>query len=193
MTNPTIAVPVVSPAEARELIALRRSVRRVHKSVPPQSPVRQASADLSTYLYRLHRRGVPLKVLAKLVGLSHQAVRVRVRSAKQAEGSGPVEFSLNGSPLLSEPTRTVVLVADAGVHRRLHVYDPPQSVGAAQLALMPQIPLLEARDKVATWLETEQAASEPTSVTSTPLRVPPAVYLPRKLVNTVLVSLTTED
>jgi len=195
MPSPTIAIPLVAPDEVKRLVELRRSARRVHKSVPAHAPVRRASAELSEYLYWLNRRGVPLKVLARLVGLSHQAVRVRVRSAAEAEKlMATDETVLDKVSCLSEPTDEVALIADAGVHRRLHVFDPPESLGAAHLAMLPEIPLLETREQVAAWLETEEAPlPSGAPVTATSLRVPPAVYLPRGLVDNVLVPLTTED
>src|SRR5262245_36755381 len=180
MPGPMSAIPVVAPDEVEELSRLKRSARRVHKSVPAHSPVRQASADLSHYLYRLHRRGVPLKVLARLVGLSHQAVRVRVRTAAEADARSPAPgvSAVNGAPRLRAPTDAVVLIADAGIHRRLHIYDPPGSVGAAYLALAEEIPLLRQRDHIVAWMET-QADTTLGSSTASPLRIPPSVYLPR--------------
>jgi hypothetical protein len=197
MPNPMIAIPTVTPEEVEQLVELRQSVRRVHKSVPAHSPVRQASADLSARLQQLHRRGIPLHTLADIVGLSHQAVRVRVRSAATTVGAGGAlsSTSVNGASTLTEPTPGVVLVADAGVHRRLHVFDPPQDAGSAYLAMIPEIPLLEDRKAVVDWLETESntAPSHQSSVTATHLRIPPAVYLPREIVDSVLVPLTTEE
>lgn len=195
MPNPTIAIPVLAPDEVEELLSLRSAARRVHKSVPAHSPVRQASADLNGYLYRLNRRGIPLKMLASLVGLSHQAVRVRVRTASHAEArpASSDTSALNGVPKLSEPTPDVVLVADAGVHRRLHVYDPPDSVGPAQLAMLPEMPLLARREHAVIWLETQEEHSARKSASASPLRVPPVVYLSRDVVETVLVPLTTEE
>ncbi len=195
MPTPMIAIPTVTPEEVEQLVELRQSVRRVHKSVPAHSPVRQASADLSARLQQLHRRGIPLHTLADIVGLSHQAVRVRVRSATATSaGAGPPS-TVNGAPTLTEPTPGVVLVADAGVHRRLHVFDPPQDAGSAYLAMIPEIPLLKDRKAVVDWLETESgtAPSHQSSVTATHLRIPPAVYLPREIVDSVLVPLTTEE
>jgi hypothetical protein len=45
------------------------------------------------------------------------------------------------------------------------------------------------------WLETESdtAPSHQSSVTATHLRIPPAIYLPREIVDSVLVPLTTEE
>jgi len=195
MPKPMIAIPKVLPEEVDQLVELRQSVRRVHKSVPAHSPVRQASSDLSARLGQLHRRGVPLHTLADLVGLSHQAVRVRVRSAKESDaGSSGPPPSVNGAPRLAAPKPDTVLVADAGVHRRLHVFDPPQDAGSAYLALIPEIPLLKKRAIIVDWLESEDPApSSKVSATSTPLRIPPAVYLPREIVDSVLVPLTTEE
>jgi hypothetical protein len=194
MPKPMIAIPTVLPEEVEQLVELRRSVRRVHKSVPLRSPVRQASADLSNRLLQLHRRGVPLHQLAAMVGLSHQAVRVRVRSAASSSESATVPSSVNGAPKLTEPQPGLVLVADAGVHRRLHVFDPPQEAGTAYLAMIPEIPLLEKREFIVDWLESESEASASVgSITATRLRIPPAVYLPREIVDSVLVPLTTEE
>jgi len=196
MPKPMIAIPRVLPEEAEQLVELRQSVRRVHKSVPARSPVRQASSDLSARLGQLHRRGVPLHMLADIVGLSHQAVRVRVRSAADAEGAGGSSppTSINGAPKLSEPKPGVVLVADAGVHRRLHVFDPPEDAGSAYLAMIPSIPLLEKTTTITDWLETESStAPSNQTITATHLRIPPAVYLPRGIVDSVLVPLTTEE
>ena len=168
-------------------------MKRVHKSVPPHSPVRQVSADLSAKLEQLHRRGIPIYDLAEILGLSHQAVRVRVRTA--ASTTGPAaKASIRGVPTLKSPTAGVVLVADAGVHRRLHVFDPPEEAGPAYLAMIPSIPLLEDRDLIMTWLESESPDS-PTMVSSaaTKLRDPAAVYLPRETLDSVLVPLTTEE
>jgi hypothetical protein len=199
MPKPMIAIPTVLPEEVEQLAELRRSVRRVHKSVPSHSPIRKVSADLSERLQRLHRRGVPLHMLADIVGLSHQAVRVRVRSTTETSRTGrpnpskpPV--SLNGAPNLAEPVPGVALVADAGVHRRLHVFDPPEDAGAAYLSMIPSIPLLEERDTVLDCLESESDAAPPpdSSATATRLRMPPAVYLPRAMVEAILVPLTTE-
>jgi len=194
MTKPTIVIPTVTDDEVKELAELRGSVRRVHKSVPEHSPVRQASADLSAKLQQLHRRGVPLHTLADLVGLSHQAVRVRVRSASTT-GAGASGFrNLGRAPKLTEPVPGVVLVADAGVHRRLHVWDPPEDAGSAYLAMIPSIPMLEDRDDILDWLESMSDGPLPReSITATRLRVPPAVYLPRAIVGSVLVPLTTEE
>jgi hypothetical protein len=199
MPKPMIAIPTVLPEEVEQLAELRRSVRRVHKSVPAHSPIRKVSADLSERLQRLHRRGVPLHMLADIVGLSHQAVRVRVRSAPAPTATGRPRrtkppSSVNGAPKLSEPIPGVALVADAGVHRRLHVFDPPEDAGPAYLSMIPSIPLLEDRSAVLEWLESENDASpaQDASVTSTRLRLPPAVYLPRAMVESVLVPLTTE-
>jgi hypothetical protein len=197
MSKPMIAIPTVLPEEVKQLTELRKSVRRVHKSVPPQSPVRKTSSDLSDRLLQLHRRGVPLHILAELVGLSHQAVRVRVRSAAEASARRPstVRSVVNGAPTLTEPVPGVVLVADAGVHRRLHVFDPPEDAGPAYLAMIPSIPLLEDRALAMRWLESESTSGtgDRTSITATRLRTPPAVYLPRGIVDSVLVPLTTEE
>jgi len=197
MSKPMIAIPTVLPEEVEQLTELRRSVRRVHKSVPLHSPVRKTSSDLSDRLLQLHRRGVPLHILADLVGLSHQAVRVRVRSAAEASArTGSTSRSVTSSaPTLTEPVPGVVLVADAGVHRRLHVFDPPEDAGPAYLAMIPSIPLLEDRALAMRWLESESAPgpADRASVTATRLRTPPAVYLPRGIVDSVLVPLTTEE
>jgi hypothetical protein len=195
MPKLTIAIPTVTDEEVEQLTELRGSVRRVHKSVPPHSPVRMASAQLSERLQQLHRRGVPLHTLADIVGLSHQAIRVRVRSAASASNGRPGTPWLTGVPMLDEPVPGVVLVADAGVHRRLHIFDPPEVAGSAYLAMIPSIPLLEERHAVVAWLESESDAtpSGTTTITATRLRVPPAVYLPRAIVDSVLVPLTTDD
>lgn len=197
MPKPMIAIPKVSDEEVRKLTELRGSVRRVHKSVPEHSPVRRVSADLSEHLQRLHRRGVPLHLLADMVGLSHQAVRVRVRTAASAKGAGSTLFadSVNGAPKLTEPVPGVVLVADAGVHRRLHIFDPPEAAGSAYLAMIPSIPLLERTNAVITWLESESDLPPPQTATiaATRLRVPPAVYVPRAILDSVLVPLTTAE
>jgi hypothetical protein len=195
MSKPTIAIPTVSPEEVEQLTELRQAVRRVHKSVPAHSPVRRSSADLSEQLQRLHRRGIPLHMLAEIVGLSHQAVRVRVRSAaSQSNGADPPK-SVAKAPTLDEPAPDSVLVADAGVHRRLHVFDPPTDAGSAYLAMIPKIPLLKNRTAIVDWLETESPMppSPQLSASATRLRVPPAVYLPRAIVGSVLVPLTTEE
>jgi len=189
----TIAIPTITPEERDELLELRQSVKRVHKSVPPQSPVRQVSADLSAKLEQLHRRGIPIYDLAEILGLSHQAIRVRVRTAA---GADPVasKSRIKGVPTLKKPTQGVVLVADAGVHRRLHVFDPPEEAGPAYLAMIPEIPLLEDHDLIMAWLESE-STDPPTMVSSaaTKLRNPAAVYLPRETLDSVLVPLTTEE
>jgi hypothetical protein len=195
MSKPTIAIPTVLPEEIEQLTELRQSVRRVHKSVPSHSPIRKTSADLSDRLLQLHRRGVPLHTLADLIGLSHQAVRVRVRSASStaARSKTPPRSAVKGAPTLNKPTPDVVLVADAGVHRRLHVFDPPEDAGAAYLTMIPSIPLLEDRQTVVRWLESESNGTLPNrpSANATRLRTPPAVYLPREMVYTVLVPLTS--
>jgi hypothetical protein len=193
MPKPTIVVPVVTDDEAKELTELRQSVRRVHKSVPAHSPVRRTSADLSERLQQLHRRGVPLHTLASIVGLSHQAVRVRVRSAESAP-TGKRTASKYRNKLVG-PTPEVVLVADAGVHRRLHLFDPPEDAGTSYLTMIPAIPLLEEPEEIMGWLESESdsAAFSLDSPTATRLRLPPAVYLPRAIVGSVLVPLTTEE
>jgi hypothetical protein len=192
MHKPMIVIPRVLPEEVEQLAELRRSVRRVHKSVPVRSPVRLASVELSERLQQLHRRGVPLHMLASIVGLSHQAVRVRVRGAVGTGDSS--SSSLNGAPRLAAPLPGVVLVADAGVHRRLHVWDPPEDAGTAYLAMIPSIPLLEDQAMITSWLESESStAPSNQTITATPLRIPPAVYLPREIVDSVLVPLTTEE
>lgn len=194
MSKPTIAVPTVTDDEVKQLSELRQSVRRVHKSVPAQSQVRRTSAELSQRLQQLHRRGVPLHTLADIVGLSHQAVRIRVRGAPQdgASRSGATGVFAH---TLTQPVPGVVLVADAGVHRRLHIFDPPEDAGPAYLSMIPSIPMLEEVDDVLSWLETESDADpiQTDSPTATRLRVPPAVYLPRGIVGSVLVPLTTEE
>lgn len=193
MSKPTIAVPLVTDEEVKQLAELRQSVRRVHKSVPPQSPVRRSSAELSERLQQLHRRGVPLHTLADIVGLSHQAVRVRVRSADSKPNNGAAVGGYLTT--LAEPVPGVVLVADAGVHRRLHIFDPPEDAGTAYLTMIPSIPMLESTDDIVTWLESESDLDplQADSHTATRLRVPPAVYLPRGIVGSVLVPLTTEE
>lgn len=200
MSKPVIVIPTVLPEEVAQLTELRQSVRRVHKSVPAHSPIRRASADLSRRLQQLHRRGVPLHILADIVGLSHQAVRVRVRSAAEATTTTRTRrprppASVNGSSKLSEPVPGVVLLADTGVHRRLHVFDPPEDAGPAYLAMIPSIPVLEERSVVLDWLESEgeTPAGHGASATVTRLRNPPAVYLPRDMVDSILVPLTTEE
>jgi hypothetical protein len=130
-----------------------------------------------------------------MVGLSHQAVRVRVRSAASASSdTGATPSSVNGAPKLAEPQPGLVLVTDAGVHRRLHIFDPPDDAGPAYLSMIPDIPLLEKREAIVDWLESESEASASSqSITATRLRIPPAVYLPREIVDSVLVPLTTEE
>jgi hypothetical protein len=61
--------------------------------------------------------------------------------------------------------------------------------------MIPSIPLLKDRKAIVDWLETESNASpsHQASVTATRLRIPPAVYLPRGIVDSVLVPLTTEE
>ena len=191
-----IATAFVTPDEAAHLVDLRQSVRRVHKSLPVHSPARQASSDLSTRLAQLHRRGVPLHVLAGIVGLSHQAIRVRVRvSEEESEDSRSDPSAVTEAPTLSIPTDDLVLVADAGVHRRLHIYDPPHVAGQAFLSLAGDIPLLKDRAGVVAWLESETDTEPPSDApgTSTRLRTPPAVYLPRDMLDSTLVPLTTEE
>jgi hypothetical protein len=195
MSKPTIAIPTVTAEEVEQLTELRGSVRRVHKSVPPHSPVRMASTQLSDRLQQLHRRGVPLHTLADIVGLSHQAVRVRVRGAASTVNGHASPAWLKSATMLDAPIPDVVLVTDAGVHRRLHVYDPPENAGSAYLAMIPSIPMLDRHDAIVGWLESEsdQAPSEAAPITATRLRVPPAVYLPRAILDSVLVPLTTDD
>jgi len=191
MPNPTIAIATITEHEADELEKLRRSLKRVHKSAPPSNPARLASRDLSERLQQFHRRGVPLHVLAAVVGLSHQAVRVRVRNAEWTpEATDPV----NGAPRLKEPPDDVVLIADSGVHRRLHLYDDPGQSASTLLAMSPEIPLLKSKAQVISWLESEAAdAPSRRSFTATTLRTPPLVYVPRSVVNTVLNPLTDDD
>lgn len=198
MPKPTIAIPAVLPEEIEQLTELRQSVRRVHKSVPAHSPIRKTSAELSSRLHQLHRRGVPLHTLAEIVGLSHQAVRIRVRSADGTASTprgagGLLSTGMHGAPMLTEPVPGVVLVADAGKHRRLHIFDPPEDAGPTYLSMIPSIPLLERQGDVVSWMETE-STSTPSydSPTASRLRVPPAVYLPRAMVDSVLVPLTTD-
>lgn len=190
MSKPTIATASVSPAESRDLNKLRQSVKRVHKSLPIHAPARKASTELSSRLSQLHRRGVPLHMLADIVGLSHQAVRVRVRFADDKLHTNPE--SVDKAPTLAAPTNDVVLIADAGVHRRLHIYDPPSDVGPAVLQMMGEVPLLKDRETMVDWLESETRGGPPADApaTTTRLRTPPAVYLPRDLVSTVLTPLT---
>jgi hypothetical protein len=188
-----IAIPTIAPDEKDQLQDLRKSVRRVHKSVPAHSPVRQVSADLSSRLEQLHRRGIPLYDLAEVVGLSHQAVRVRVRAAAQSV-EPPTKSKIHGVPTLKKPSPGVVLVADAGVHRRLHIFDPPEEAGPAYLAMIPEIPLLEDRELITTWLESVSDSPPVTaSSAATRLRDPAAVYLPREMLRSVLVPLTSEE
>jgi len=190
MPNPTIAIATITEQEAALLEKLRRSLRRVHKSAPPGNPARVASRDLSERLQQFHRRGVPLHVLADVVGLSHQAVRVRVRNAEsKPSGVDPV----NGAPWLKEPPEDVVLIADSGVHRRLHLYEDPHDIPSTLLGMAPQIPLLKTRAQVIVWLESEAEARTKRSFTATSLRTPPLVYVPRSVVNTVLNPLTDDD
>lgn len=191
MPRPTIAVPTLTDEEVKQLSELRQSVRRVHKSVPAHSAVRRTSEELSERLQQLHRRGVPLPTLAAIVGLSHQAIRIRVRSVS----SNPTGAILGQVPTLTQPVPGVVLVADAGVHRRLHIFDPPEDAGPAYLTMIPSIPLLEDVEDVLTWLESESETEphHPGLATTTRLRVPPAVYLPRAIVGSVLVPLTTVE
>jgi hypothetical protein len=61
--------------------------------------------------------------------------------------------------------------------------------------MIPAIPLLEKRDLIMGWLESESDTPpmQHPSITATRLRVPPAVYLPREIVGSVLVPLTTEE
>jgi hypothetical protein len=191
MPDPTIAIATITETEAAQLDKLRRSLKRVHKSAPPTNPARVASRELSVKLQQFHRRGVPLHVLAEVVGLSHQAVRVRVRNAEWAPQATD---ALNGAPRLSAPPKDSVLVADSGVHRRLHLYEDPAQSASTLLAMSPEIPLLKSRDQVVTWLES-QTADPPSrrSFTATPLRTPPLVYVPRSVVNTVLNPLTDDE
>ena len=193
MSKPMIATASVLPEEAEELREMRASVRRVHKSLPLHAPARVASAELSNRLSRLHRRGVPLHILAELVGLSHQAVRVRVRYCDDKPVSEPT--SVMTAPTLREPTSDVVLVCDAGVHRRLHVYDPPTDVGHAFLSMIEAIPLLGHESVVIDWLESETTADPPhgAPATATRLRTPPAVYVVRGMLDRVLTPLTSAE
>lgn len=190
MPDPTIAIATITENEAAQLDKLRRSLKRVHKSAPPTNPARVASRELSEKLQQFHRRGVPLHVLAAVVGLSHQAVRVRVRNAQWSpDGKDP----LNGVPRLKAPPADAVLVADSGVHRRLHLYDDPADSASTLLALTPKIPLLADRDQAVAWLESQAGPPSRRSFTATPLRTPPLVYVPRSVVNTVLTPLTDDD
>ena len=190
MSNPMIAIATITDDEAAQLAEMRHALRRVHKSAPPSSPARRASQELSDKLQQFHRRGVPLHTLARVVGLSHQAVRVRVRNAETpASAANPIV-----APMLSAPTADVVLVADSGVHRRLHVHDDPEESASTMLAMSPKIPLLKTKAQVITWLESEAPTeSSRRSFTATRLRVPPLVYVPRSVVNTVLTPLTDDD
>lgn len=193
MPKPTIATASVTSAEAKDLIKLRKSVKRVHKSLPIHAPAREASTKLSSRLSQLHRRGVPLHTLADIVGLSHQAVRVRVRFSDDSPHADPE--SVVKAPTLSAPTHDVVLITDAGVHRRLHIYDPPSDVGTAVLQMMGEVPLLKNREAMVDWLESETRTGPPADAppTTTRLRTPPAVYLPRDLVDGVLTPLTGNE
>lgn len=193
MPKPTIAIASVTPAEAEDLKTLRKSVRRVHKSLPMHAPARKASVDLSKRLSQLHRRGVPLHTLADVVGLSHQAVRVRVRFADDSSHADPP--SVKKAPVTAEPARGLVLVTDAGVHRRLHIYDPPSDVGRALLSTLGEIPVLKNRDTVVAWLESETTNGLPADApaTTTKLRTPPSVYIPRGMLDSVLTPLTNGE
>lgn len=189
MTRPVIAIATVTGDEAQHLRNLQKSVRRVHKSLPMHSPARRASADLSERLRQLHQRGVPLNTLAEIVGLSHQAVRVRVRNAPP-DGVG--EDPIVGAPMLSAPTDDVVLVCDAGVHRRVHIYDPPDESTGTLLSMIPAIPMLGDPAMLTAWLESEATVAG-AGATATPLRIPPAVYVSRTVVGTVLTPLTDDE
>jgi hypothetical protein len=193
MPKPTIAIASVTPDEAEHLRSLRKSVRRVHKSLPMHAPARQASTDLSARLSQLHRRGVPLHTLADVVGLSHQAVRVRVRFADDASHADPQ--SVAKAPTLAAPPTGAALITDAGVHRRLHIYDPPSEVGRALLELMGEVPFLKSRGAVVDWLESETGGSLPADAppTTTKLRTPPSVYVPRGMLESVLIPLTNGE
>jgi hypothetical protein len=180
-----ICVARLSPEDIDSIQALYSSTRRVHKSHPPSHPVRLASNELSTLLARFHRRSVPIDVMAAEMKLSHQAVRARIRNVEL----GSREFDSSNADVIDEPDDSVVFVVDSGVHRRLHVYDKPTSLSY----LIPVIPVLRTADDVRSWLESESDIVPGDLSTATALRTPPAVYVARDVVDTVLVELSSES
>lgn len=179
----------VSGAEAKRLRSLHQSAPRVHKSLPEGHPRRQQSKDLSELLARFHRRGVPIDVLADITGVSHQAVRARV-TATELE---PSAFDLSSIKLVAsidalDKVSDLVLVADSGMHRRLLVYFNPASV--SHLRMLTDVPMLTKAEDVISWLESSSGVVTGTAQSATPLRMPPAVYMPKDMVNKVLAELT---
>lgn len=179
----------VSDAEAEQLRDLHRGASRVHKSLPADHPRRHQSRELSELLARLHRRGVPIDVLADIVGISHQAVRARVTATEFPAA----EFSLtaSGVRLISHDAARAedgVFVADAGMHRRLLVYPNPSAI--PHLRMLTSVPFLDTEEQITAWLESESAEIAGAAPSSTKLRTPPAVYVRQSLVGKLMVELT---
>lgn len=176
----------VSNAEANRLRELHGSALRVHKSLPENHPRRRQSRELSELLTRLHRRGVPIDVMAEIVGISHQAIRARVGGTELDHAA----FDTTGAALISiaEDTTDAVFVSDSGMHRRLLIYPQPSSI--AHLRMLSAVPFLTKRDQAVAWLESYSDVKISNAPSSTPLRTPPAVCMTPKLVNDLLVELT---
>jgi hypothetical protein len=176
----------VSDAESARLRELHGSAPRVHKSLPENHPRRRQSRELSELLSRLHRRGVPIDVMADIIGISHQAIRARVAATELDY----VTFDPSGVATLSiaERNHDAIFVADSGMHRRLLVYPNPAAI--AHLRMLADVPYLTRRDQVSTWLESYSTVKVSDAPSATPLRTPPAVYITSRLVNELLVELT---
>jgi hypothetical protein len=181
----------VSNTEADELRTLHESAPRVHKSLPENHPHRKKSRELSEMLTRLHRRGVPIDILADILGVTHQAVRARVNSTPLPPSTPNMKSAklINDVSVLTKSWASdLVLVSDTGMLRRLLVHPDPVNVVAAQM--MRDVPAFMKREGAVEWLESYSDVVTGSAPSSTPLRTPPAVYMPKPIADEVLTVLT---
>lgn len=68
-------VPIPDQLQISSLAPLARKVRG---GTPPNSPYREAKAELNTLLAKYYARGVPVQRLADITGVSYRAMKVRL-------------------------------------------------------------------------------------------------------------------
>lgn len=96
---------ILTKDELEKLGALAPIARRTSGSTPVDSPIRDATVELSKLIIRLHDRGVVWKDLADATGLTTGAVRARAARHGYHQGPPPSIPRYRGTTIYDDPKR----------------------------------------------------------------------------------------
>lgn len=74
--------PDVPKGERAELKRLAEQARLVRGHTPPDAPARKAAAEFERRLKAYKARGVPVKRMAEIIGITHHAVAARIERSQ---------------------------------------------------------------------------------------------------------------